>query len=43
VKLTNGLRRESEWEISAEGDAFHPEMAVHGKFGQPCRWLAARQ
>lgn len=33
---TERLRREAGEKFPAKVTAFHPEMAVHGKFGQPC-------
>jgi formamidopyrimidine-DNA glycosylase len=33
---TERLRREAGAGFPAKVTAFHPEMAVHGKFGQPC-------
>ena len=35
-RWTNLLRRETGGKFPAKVTAFHPEMAVHGKFGQPC-------
>jgi formamidopyrimidine-DNA glycosylase len=36
VEWTDRLRRESRDTFPAKVTAFRPEMAVHGKFGQPC-------
>jgi formamidopyrimidine-DNA glycosylase len=33
---TDRLRREARATFPAKVTAFHPEMAVHGKFGKPC-------
>jgi formamidopyrimidine-DNA glycosylase len=33
---TNRLRREAAGRIPEKVTAFHPEMAVHGRFNQPC-------
>ena len=33
---TDRLRVEAAGKFPAKVTAFHPEMAVHGKFGQPC-------
>ena len=33
---TERLRREAGEKFPAKVTAFHAEMAVHGKFGQPC-------
>ncbi len=36
VEWTQRLRRESKGDFPAKVTAFREEMAVHGKFGQPC-------
>jgi formamidopyrimidine-DNA glycosylase len=36
TEWTERLRREAGGRFPAKVTAFHPEMAVHGKFGQPC-------
>jgi formamidopyrimidine-DNA glycosylase len=36
VEWTDRLRQESKGEFPAKVTAFRDEMAVHGKFGQPC-------
>jgi len=36
VEWTNRLRAEAAGEFPEKVTAFRPEMAVHGKFGQPC-------
>ena len=36
VEWTERLRRESKGDFPAKVTAFREEMAVHGKFGQPC-------
>ena len=36
TEWTERLRREADGRFPARVTAFHPEMAVHGKFGQPC-------
>jgi formamidopyrimidine-DNA glycosylase len=36
IEWTDRLRAEAGNEFPGKVTAFHPEMAVHGKFGQPC-------
>ncbi|HEY9227049.1 MAG TPA: DNA-formamidopyrimidine glycosylase family protein [Gemmatimonadaceae bacterium] len=36
IEWTDRLRAESETEFPEKVTAFRPEMAVHGKFGEPC-------
>ena len=41
-RWTDLLHRETGKQFPAKVTAFHPEMAVHGKFGQPCPVCATR-
>jgi formamidopyrimidine-DNA glycosylase len=42
IEWTDRLRAESDGEFPEKVTAFRPEMAVHGRYGQPCPRCGAK-